>query len=143
MKQNNFNYPIIAFSASDVHLARNEDEILICSKTALNNGFYKNMKVIDSSGVLYSIKNATKVKGHGLFWGYNIFLNQKIQVELIINESQIETDIETLKKLILKGMKKSFWDSGGNYKEIINKIHLSNSIHEIINYLSKIYYNDN
>lgn len=140
-QNNNLNYPIIAFSSSLIHIARNESEILICSKTALNNGFYKKMKIIDSSGIVYNIQNAIKVKGYGFFGGYNIFLNQKIEVELIFNEPQTKIDIDSFKTLLLKKINKSFWDSGGNYKEIIKQVESLNDINKIIDYLSSVYYN--
>ena len=136
-----FKFPIIAFSSSTVHVARNEDEILLCSKTALSNNFYKGMKIIDSTGTLFNITNAKKIRGHGLFGGYNIFFNQKIEVELMI-KSQNSIDIDDFKKLILNNLNKSFWDAGGNYNIILDKINSLSSIDSIINYLAKVFYNE-
>jgi hypothetical protein len=40
------------------------------------------MTVVDSNGTGIKIKDAHKLHGVGLFWGYKLFLNQRIRVEL-------------------------------------------------------------
>ncbi|MCC9019748.1 hypothetical protein [Flavobacterium lipolyticum] len=141
VKQNNFKYPIVAFSKSAIHLARNSDEILVCTKTALKNNFYKNMKIVDSAGILYKVNNAIKLKGHGFLWGYNIFLNQKVDVELVFTEDPILINIEDLKKMLLSSLKGEFWRSGDNHSKIIKEVENTTNFHHIIKYLEIIYYN--
>lgn len=136
-----FKFPVIAFSSSDIHLARNRKEIFVCTKTALNNKFYKSMKIVDSDGILYNIEGAKKIRGYGLFGGYNIFLNQKIEVELII-KSQLEIPLTDFKLLMINKLNKSFWDAGGNDELILDKINSLLSIPLIISYMTHLYYNE-
>ena len=140
MKNNNLKYPIIAFSSSGLHIARTEEDILICSSLALKRGFYKSMNIVDSEGFLYKIEDAKKIKGHGIFGGYNIFFNQKIIVELIIRDKPIECSVEEVKRKLNKELKKGIWDSADNTQDIIAKIEGLNKIDEIIHYMAKIFY---
>jgi len=138
---NSFQFPIITFSSSTIYIARSEHEILICYKTALSNNFYKGMKIIDSAGTLFNIIDAKKIRGHGLFRGYNIFFNQKIEVELMV-KSQKSIDIDNFKNLIFVNVDESFWNSGENYNIIIDKINSLSTINSIIHYLAIIFYNE-
>ena len=58
MKKNNFKYSLIAFYSSEFDFARDISDILVCSKTALDNGFYKNMQIVDATGTLYNVKDS-------------------------------------------------------------------------------------
>jgi hypothetical protein len=136
-------FPIIAFSKNSFHIARNENEILICTKIALKNNFYKEMNIVDCTGASYNILNAKKIKGIGLFWGYNIFLNQKIKVELIYKDDCSNLNIELFKSKVLNYIKKERWDSSDNFEDIKLKINQLNNFKQIIIILSDFYYTEN
>lgn len=92
-------FPIISFNGNDIYIARHSDEITICSKVALKNGFYRNLRIVDSEGYEVKVIDAYKIGTVGLFYGYNIFLNQKLKVELIFsNEKRITSLNVFLKK---------------------------------------------
>lgn len=133
---NDFKYPLIALNHQQIHIARNEKEILVCSKKALSNNFFKNMKIIDSSETLFNIDNAIKIKGHGLFFGYNIFLNRKLKIDLIV-KSKNKININDFKKLLLQHLDSDFLISNENY----HRIDSLQSIQSIICFLNKWYYN--
>jgi hypothetical protein len=50
-------------------------------------GFYKGLHLIDSVLLEFQVSSSIKKIGNvGPFWGLNIFLNQKIRVELSFNQ---------------------------------------------------------
>ena len=59
--------------------------------------YYKGLKIVDVDGNVYKINSAKKIKGVGLFWGYNVFLNQKIKVELSFSDKFEKISLEDLK----------------------------------------------
>lgn len=142
MNKNNFEYPIVVFSTDTLYVARDEKDILICTKTALKNGFYRKMSIVDSAGVQYSIKDAKKIKGFGMFFGYNIFLNQRIEVELVFDKQEyVKINLERLKEKVTERLQKGdFWDVGDNLKNVLKKIRSEHSIKDLIVYLSLLYY---
>ena len=144
MKKNNFEYPIVVFAADTLYTARDEKDILICTKTALKRGFYREMIIIDSKGFQYNIKDAKKTKGYGTFFGYNIFLNQRIEIELIFdNKEFIKINLEQLKEKVVNNFQKAgLWDSGDNLRDVIKKIREMCSIKDLIVYLSLLYYGE-
>ena len=59
------------------------DALTTCTKVALKNGYFDDLLIVDANGVGYQVKGARKLHGVGPFFGYNIFLNQRIKVELL------------------------------------------------------------
>ncbi len=136
-----FKFPLIAFSSSVVHVARNARDLLICSKKALKDGFYKDLKIVDSCSMIYYIENASKLKPHGFFYGYNIFLNQKIEVELIIKFYEY-IGLSDFKELVLLKLRENFVEIGGNYNHIANAIKSCTSIKAVIKHLTEWFYSE-
>jgi hypothetical protein len=64
--------------------AASPDDLNQCSKTALKKGFFSDQILVDASGRTFGVQSAKKVHGVGPFWGYNLFLNQRIKVELTL-----------------------------------------------------------
>jgi len=80
----NFAFPVLILTQGDAFPASSRGELLKCTKTALKNGFFSRALIVDSQGKTVRVAEARKVAGIGRFWGYNIFLNQNIEVELIL-----------------------------------------------------------
>ena len=129
-----FSYPnVITFNTDMIHLTS-------CSKQALKNGYYKNLKIVDSNGNLFVVNNATKIKNIGPFWGYNIFLGQRIQVELEFNNDIKILTLNELKRMVSGTFKKGrdFWDSGGNYFQLQKIVYSAESIPSLIHKIGEI-----
>ena len=75
-------FPVLCRSQNLVLIKLTEDELTTCNKLGLKNGWYRGMTVVDSKGTGIKIKDAHKLHGVGLFWGYNVFLNQRIKLAL-------------------------------------------------------------
>lgn len=137
-------FPIIAFAKGNViHFVRVKEDITTCTKVALKGGFFKDLQLVDSNGIMYKIEDAKKVGTIGNFWGYNIFLNQKLKVELLL-KSKSRIELEELKERLLKALRHDqyFWNSDGNLKERTEFIKNANSSREIIERLSNEFYKE-
>jgi hypothetical protein len=136
-------YPIVAFAKGGViHFAKNEADLTICSKRGLKNGFYNGLNIIDSEGNCFDIQGARKVGYAGFLWGFSLKYGQRMQVELIFMGSNKDLSIENFKERILKQLKKDkhFWNSGGNFNELVVMINSEKSFKRIITYLTNYCY---
>jgi len=61
--------------------------LVTTTKAGLKNGMFDRLVVVDCKGNKFQIDSARKIRGVGLFWGYDLFLSQKIKVELLGVES--------------------------------------------------------
>ncbi len=64
------------------------------------------MLIVEASGKAYKVTSAKKLHGVGPFWGYNIFLNQKIKVELLFEGKPFQITADEVKKRVLLSFKK-------------------------------------
>ena len=138
---NNLIYPVLRISQGMIFPAMDAARITTCSKIALSNGFFKNQKILDSSGNMFLVNEAKKLHGLGLFWGYNIFLNQRIQVQLDLSfESKLS--LTQTKNILLKALKNNQgWDSLEGVEDITKTVEEAQSISKIINFIYEVYEN--
>ena len=59
-------------------------ELTFTTAHALRHGKLIDLLVVDSEGKAVRVAGARKVRGLGRFGGYGIFLNQRIEVELVV-----------------------------------------------------------
>jgi len=134
MNVSNLNYPLICFAQDDVFIQNSESDLTSCNKLAIKKGFYKDQLLVDSSGIGLEIANAKKLHGIGFLWGYNIFLEQRVRVELIPDGDPFKLSLDEVRAKVLKVFRdnRSFWASGGNFEEIEQAILNAKTIPEII-----------
>jgi hypothetical protein len=146
-KINNMNielkYPIIAFAKKNIiHFARNNDDLTICSRRGLKNGFYDGLVIVDSDGNKFEIDKAQKIGTSGFFFGINLIYGQKLKLKLIFSNKVEKMSIEEFKESINRVFRNNeyFWNSDGelNYKK--SYIKDSNSFSEIIEYFTSNFY---
>ena len=144
IKISDISFPIVAFiKGNTIYFARNEEEITTCNKSSFTSGFFNNLYIVDSAGFSYEVKEARRVGTVGIFWGYNIFLNQKLKVDLILkNKSNNPVDLNSFKEHIINSFTKDeyFWNSDGDLKERIDFLKNSTSFMQIIKNLSEDFY---
>lgn len=135
-------FPIICFyeKESFFQIVNSDDELTTTTSSGLKNQLFKNLTIIDSLGYVFKIKNAKKLNGVGILWGYNIFLNQKIKIELFFENNVTQISLVDLQKRIIKLLKddKEFWESGGNYHTLLKTVSHQSSIYDLIFELGKI-----
>lgn len=74
----------------------------------------------------------------GLFWGYDIFLNQMIKVELLFEGNPFQITVDEVKKRVLLSFKKRHgWSTRGDFDELQSNVENAHSILEIIQFLSE------
>jgi hypothetical protein len=96
------NYPVICFNQSIFLIRRSEEDLTLANKLGLRRGFFNDLKIVDSKGVLYHVAGASKICGVGLFWGYDLFLSQRIRVALHFSGEPRTISVEDIKDMIRK-----------------------------------------
>ena len=127
-------FPVIGFNKHTFYIERDVDSLTVTTKAGLKNKLYENASIIDSSGRLYTIVKAKKLHGIGLFWGYNVFLNQRIKIELYIDPIVTNISLDDFKKRVtdIFDKDKYFWNSGGNLKGLRKMVLTAGNHEEII-----------
>jgi hypothetical protein len=101
--------------------ARNAKQISQCSKLALKDGFFSGQLIVDSAGRTLTIREAKKLRGIGRFGGYNIFLNQQIEVALIFEENLGQVDLESIRGRVLLAFRDNHGWSATDDIDILRK----------------------
>lgn len=134
-------YPVLEFSKGMVFAARSVEELEQCTKPALRNGFFNDLLLIDSDGKALKITGARKLRGVGPFFGFNIFLNQKILVTLIASGLESIVSVEEVRRLVISAIRgKQEWDSTEDSDELVAVVSRAQSISEITAAVTAAYY---
>lgn len=129
-------YPVLCFSDPYLYVQCSPEEATTCTKSALNGGFFGNVLLVDSRGLGYKIKGARKLHGVGVLWGYNIFLNQRIRVELVQDGEPFEVSVDDVRQRVMKSFKRRHgWTTRDDFEELQQNVENARSIAEIIQLL--------
>jgi hypothetical protein len=130
-------FPILTLSRpSIIEVIKNENDLTICNAKALKNGYYANLRIVDTASYLYIVESAKKVGVIGPFAGFDIFLNQKIRVELLITQSPSKISLDELRKMVFDSFENWHgWSTRGDFDELKEKIENAKSVVEVIEYL--------
>ena len=134
------NFPVITFDRFAFNIVHDSDQLTRTTSAGLANALFKDLQIVDSSGNLYLVKSAAKVKGIGPFWGYNIFLNQNIRIKLVLSTETQELTLPDVKNKVITATNKerNFWSSGGNINQLRKLVVDSPSIADLIQNLGTI-----
>ena len=134
-------YPVLRFVRGMVFPGRNADEVTQSSNTALLKGFFREQLIVDSAGRAIRVKGARKLCGVGRFGGYNIFLNQRIKVELMLEERVQQMDTNQLRQQVLDALGgRQAWDASADFDEVRASVERAQSISEIASVVTEAYY---
>lgn len=134
-------YPVLQFRGASMFPARNDAEFITCSKTALKSGYFSGLLVVDSGGQARTVKTASKLRGVGALWGYNLFLNQKITVAVAFEPGELQLDSRKLKDMVQNVLRGSqTWSSSSDNLQIAKAIEAANTAVEIIEIIVDAYY---
>jgi hypothetical protein len=130
-------YPVICFSQGIMVVEQTSSDLVTCTKTALKNGYFSDLVVVDSEGRSHRIRKAEKIRGVGPFWGYNVFLNQRIQVQLFEDEEIEQWSVDQTREKVLKSLRSwAGWDASGDLEELRSGISSARSYRDIAAILS-------
>jgi hypothetical protein len=143
MSIDNIIFPVITFKYSYYLIEYKADiaNLTSCNKLGLKKGYYNELEIVDSTGNLFIVNKAVKTGTRGCFWGYDIFLNQKIQVSLELKDVVKQIALNDLKSKTWNMIEKNmgFWDSGGNCNQIRKMILKTESIPSLIHAVENLY----
>lgn len=134
---NQMRFPIICITNNYLRVEKSLNTFQVTTVAGLNNGIYKNITVIDSSGKVFKVKNARKLHGVGIFGGYNIFLNQKIKVCIEFESETGDLSLDDFKDKIWEQIKKEehFWSSAWNMNELKAEIDKAEKYEDVMELL--------
>ena len=130
-------FPVICFWREFIRIRSDEESLTTTTMAGLKNGMFTELLIIDLNGCGYKVKAARKLHGVGLLWGYNIFLNQRIKVELQYEDGFRDVPLYEIKDLVFRSFRKWHgWSTQGDFKELQADVINAISIAQIINILS-------
>jgi hypothetical protein len=132
-------FPILSFSQGLVDVEHDLESLTTCNKRALRRGgYYSKLWLVDSGQHKFNVKSAKKLHGVGLFWGYNIFLNQRIRVELVFEDKVENIPLEDVKAAVFKSFRTWHgWASADDFDELQSKVKNATSVREIMDAIDK------
>lgn len=108
MTTKDLTYPVIdIYEKGGTYISASIDEDTLCtmSSGSLKHGRYIGCTIIDSNGTAVKIEDARFVSGKGSFWGYTMFLNRMIEVELVLGKP-FEMPLEQVRKKVLRALRR-------------------------------------
>ncbi len=126
-------YPVLFLDKDSLSGARTEESLTATTAIAFRAGFFNGLRVIDSNGRQYTVTKARRLHGVGPFWGYNIFLNRTIRVEIDLCESGEALDVEAVRHLALREFQNWHgWETRGDFDELRMGVERASTVGEII-----------
>ena len=137
MTVTDFSYPVLCFNQGIMEIMPNEDTLTTSNKLGLRRAWYKGLLVIDTHGTTCKVRDAKKLHGVGWFGGYNLFLNQRIKVELVFEGPPFQMSVEEVRQRVLDSFKRwSGWKTRDDFDELKAAIEHAPSIPEVIRLLT-------
>jgi hypothetical protein len=132
-------YPVAAFSQGLAVRYDNVKELTTATTTGLKSGYFQDLELVASDGAMYSVTSAEKLRGIGRFGGYNLFLNQTIEIRLFYDGNHQQTAVEQLRSRILASMAAWHgWDAIEDPKEVWRAVNAAVSVEELISLLPRV-----
>ena len=128
-------FPAILIKEESLIVERTLEGLTTCSKAALGNRFFDNALLLGCNGKAQVIISATKLKGIGLFLGYDLFLNQRIRVALAVKNDAFDFTMEYLRAKVGSVLRRR---RSGAYSEIIASIESAENFSEIVSILENL-----
>lgn len=126
-------FPVICINRNMLRIRHDEESLTTTTKAGLKNGMFDNLLIIDVTGKAHRVSKAKKLHGVGAFWGYNIFLNQKIKVQLIFEGEPYDISLDQVRELIFKDLRNWHgWSSREDFNELKQKVREASSISQLI-----------
>jgi hypothetical protein len=127
-------FPVLCFNQDIILVHHTYDEVTTASKAGLKGGWYDGLLIVSANSVAIRVKGATKLYGDGRFWGYNVFLNQRIHVGLEFDEPSFEISLGAVKSEVHRSLTKEYdlWSSGESVPRLRSQVNQAQSVVEII-----------
>lgn len=136
---NRLSFPVLAIKNQVVHVYHDDDALSQCSRTALSNGWFKNLILIDAELRRFTVRHATKVGTVGALWGFDVFLNQRLRVSLQLVGLEEKLSLEQVKGMLQRAIDADpgHWESGGELNRIREQVDRADGYLELIDILDR------
>lgn len=130
---------MLAIENQVVEVYHNDDELTQCSRTALSDGWFKGLTLIDAELRRFTVRDATKIGTIGALWGFDIFLNQRLRVSLQFAGLEEKVSLEQVKGMLQRAIDADpdHWESGGELNRLRESIDRANGYLELIEILDR------
>jgi hypothetical protein len=110
----NFRFPVIAVKGAIVHLYETPAALTTCTRAALKSGWFHDLLLVDVSGTGRRVRRAERIGTVGPFWGFDIFLSQRLRVALQFDGEPFLVSLPDLKRHLLNALeaRPEHWDRG-------------------------------
>lgn len=127
-------FPVLGFNQDVIVVHKTYDELTTATKGGVKGGWYDGLLIVGANSVAIKAKGGKKLHGVGRFWGYDVFLDQRIRVGLEFNGSPFEISLDAVKNEVHRSLTKEydFWSSGGSVPRLRAQVNQAESVVEII-----------
>ncbi len=133
MTVSDLQFPVLCFWRHLFRIEKTAEAFTTTTKAGLKNRMFDNVLVIGSNSQAVRVKSARKLHGVGPFWGYNIFLNQRIKVELIFDGEPFQISVEDVRKRVLASFKQWHgWQTRDDFDNLKAAVEKASTVAEII-----------
>ena|SRR5688500_11339524 len=111
-------FPVLCFAQEILQVHDDAAGLTTCTKTALSNGYFDDLRVVDANGIAHHVRRAEKIGGIGLMRGFNVFLNQRIRVRLFEEPTVEQWSVDEVRARLLQSFGSwSGWSATGDFDE--------------------------
>ena len=129
-------FPVVCFHREYALLLRRWDDLTVTTSHALKHGKLRDLLLVDSAGTAVRVGDAKKLHGVGPLGGYDLFLNQKIAVELSFAGEPFRMSLADFKQRLRQSFEEwEGWESASNFDELEEKVERAASFEEIFDFL--------
>lgn len=102
MKLDSLKFPVLCLRKDSALAELDINALTTTTKAALSGGLYEDLRIVDSDGVEALVVSARKLHGLGVFFGYNLFFNQRIRIDIEIDFTGRVLVADDVRNLVLK-----------------------------------------
>ncbi len=130
-------FPVLCDFRGELFTVASWESLTTTTAAALRGGLFQNLRLVDSLGKEYLVNGARKVRGVGPFWGFNVFLNQRIEVALDLEETGAVLAADEVRRWVLRDMGKwPGWETREDFQQLRDAVGAARTVAEIHQLLS-------
>lgn len=131
-------YPVLVRYRSICVGMKDRDSLTRTTSAGVKNGIYEKYYIIDSALVEYRVTAVNVLGGVGPFFGFNLFLNRNVRVELELEVRNKQYEFAELKGIVMKELQKwKGWKSRDDYSVLMQAASSAESTNDLIGALTR------
>jgi hypothetical protein len=133
MEAINLEFPVICRCKNTIFTSNSLDALTETTTAAIRSGLFDGLKIIDSTGNEYTVENIRRLQGIGPLWGFNIFLNRKMRIEIELKNEVRLVDVNELRRIVFDDFREWHgWATRGDFYKLKKAIKDASTVSEII-----------